>query len=174
MSAQLMHLEPFVAELTHVLRHRAKRLLNLPSVRTAHTGAVAAIQRTDGALRLNVHLYVLAIDGVYLREDDGALVFFPLPAPTRMDVTEVARRTACRIERILRAHGRRMGPQMQDDESHAFLLDQPGLAACYAASEPGCSMGTGNPYADAGSMVAASGRAAEAREAPRQRGGALA
>jgi len=35
------------------------------------------------------------LDGVYVREDhDGALVFHPLPAPTRREVTEVARRSA--------------------------------------------------------------------------------
>jgi hypothetical protein len=71
---------------------------------------------------------------------EGLAAWRLLPAPTRTDVTEVARRTACRIERILRAHGRSMGPQMQDDESHAFLLDRPGLAACYAASAQGVAV----------------------------------
>jgi peptidoglycan/xylan/chitin deacetylase (PgdA/CDA1 family) len=70
---------------------------------------VAAIQRTDGAMRLNVHAHVLALDGVYVRDGpEGPLAFHPLPAPTHTDVTEVAWRTAARIERILRAHGRRL------------------------------------------------------------------
>jgi hypothetical protein len=54
----------FVAELSRSLRRRAKKHLGLASVAGAHTGAVAAIQRTDSALRLNVHLHVLALDGV--------------------------------------------------------------------------------------------------------------
>jgi hypothetical protein len=43
-----------------------------PSVADAHTGAVAAVQRTDGALRLNIHLHVLALDGVYVRDREIA------------------------------------------------------------------------------------------------------
>jgi hypothetical protein len=35
----------------------------------AHMGAVAAAARTDSALRLNVHIHVLALDGVYLRAE---------------------------------------------------------------------------------------------------------
>jgi len=86
----------FVDELCRSLRRRAKRLLGLESVRAAHTGAVAAIQRTDGAIRLNVHFHVLAMDGVYVpKGDDGALVFHPLPPPVRANVAEVAGRT-CR------------------------------------------------------------------------------
>ena len=60
---------------------------------------MAAIQRTDSALRLNVHAHVLALDGVYVRErEDGPLVFLPLPTPTSAEVADVARRTAERIE----------------------------------------------------------------------------
>jgi hypothetical protein len=45
----------FVSELSRSLRRRAKKLLGLASVTQTHTGAVAAIQRTHSALRLNVH-----------------------------------------------------------------------------------------------------------------------
>ncbi len=48
------------------------------------------MHNAPAAMRLNVHLHVLALDGVYVRENrDGALVFHPLPAPTSADVTEV-------------------------------------------------------------------------------------
>jgi len=129
----------FVGELTRSLRRRAKRVLGLGSVAGAHTGAVAAIQRTDSAIRLNVHAHVLALDGVYARED-GSLVFHALKAPTRADVADVARRTAERIERILRAHGRSIDPEMQDDQPPSLVLDEPGLAACYAAAAQGISV----------------------------------
>ncbi|MBE7484258.1 MAG: transposase zinc-binding domain-containing protein [Polyangiaceae bacterium] len=46
----------FMAEVDRSLRWRAKRQLGLASVADAHTGGVAAVQRTDSALRLNVHL----------------------------------------------------------------------------------------------------------------------
>lgn len=131
----------FVLELSRSLKRRAKRRFGLDSVADAHTGAVAAIQRTDSALRLNVHAHVLALDGVYVRErEDGPLVFLPLPTPTSAEVADVARRTAERIECILRAHGRSLDPQMQDDEPPALCLDEPGLAACYAAAAQGIAL----------------------------------
>src|SRR5690606_35378113 len=45
----------FAYELLGSLRRRAKRMLGLRSVADAHTGLVMAIQRTDSAVRLNVH-----------------------------------------------------------------------------------------------------------------------
>ena len=49
-------------------------------------------------MRLNVHAHVLALDGVYVRDGpEGALAFHALPAPTRIEVTEVARRTAAQF-----------------------------------------------------------------------------
>ena len=41
---------------------------------------------------------------------------------------------------ILRAHGRSLDPQMQDDEPPALCLDEPGLAACYAAAAQGIAL----------------------------------
>ncbi len=133
----------FVGEVNRSLRFRAKHTLRLKSVNDAHTGCVAAIQRTDSALRLNVHFHVLALDGVYVRDEkSAALVFHPLATPTRAEVAAVARRTAERIEKILRAHGRSLDPEMQDDEPAELELcrDQPGLAACYAAAARGASV----------------------------------
>jgi hypothetical protein len=57
-------LSALVNELCRSLRKTAKKLLGHGSVAAAHTGAVAAIQRTDSALRPNVHFHVLALDGV--------------------------------------------------------------------------------------------------------------
>ena len=74
----------FVEELRRSLRFRAKHALGLKSVTDAHTGTVASIQRTDSALRLNVHFHVLALDGVYVRDGkSGLLVFHALATPTR-------------------------------------------------------------------------------------------
>ena len=130
----------FAAELDRSLRWRAKRELGLCSVAQAHTGCVVSIQRTDSALRLNVHFHVLALDGVYVREDSGELVFHELPTPTREEVADVAGRTADRIEQILRAHGRSLDPALGDDEPPPLCLDEPGLAACYSAAAQGISV----------------------------------
>jgi hypothetical protein len=48
-------------------------------------------------------------------------------------VFEVARRTAERIEKLLRASGRSLEPH-GDEPEPALCLDEPGLAACYAAA----------------------------------------
>jgi Putative transposase len=97
----------FVSELSRSLRRRAKKLLGLARVTQTHTGAVAAIQRTDSALRLNVHVHVLALDGVYVRERaDGPLTFHALPTPSAAQVADVARRTAERLGRAFKAQGR--------------------------------------------------------------------
>jgi len=41
----------------------------------ALTGSVAVVQRTDSAVRLNVHVHLLALDGVYVEDEHGELSF---------------------------------------------------------------------------------------------------
>jgi hypothetical protein len=132
----------FVGELCRTLARRAKHELGLSSVADAHTGAICAVQRTDGALRLNVHMHVLALDGVYVRDaESGKLEFHALAAPARADVEQVARRTAERIEKILERAGRSLDPQMQTEEPPPELvLDEPGLASCYTVAARGISV----------------------------------
>ena len=89
-------LEAFVVELRRALPARTR----------AQTGAVSVVQRGDSALRLNVHFHVLALDGVYVRDADGTLVFHALAPPTTDEVTEVAVRTAKRLQKVLARHGR--------------------------------------------------------------------
>jgi hypothetical protein len=99
------------------------------------------VQRTDGAMRLTVHGHVVALDGVYVRDGPGgALAFHALPAPTRVDVTDVARRTAARVVRALRAHGRSVEPAGQVGEGDPLSVDEPALAAYYAAAAQGVSV----------------------------------
>ena len=106
----------FVGELSRSLRMRAKQRFGLGSVQDAFTGALAAVQRTDGAVRLNVHLHVLALDGVYVRDGaTGQLTFRQLPTPTHAEIAQVARRTADRLEQLVRPHGRSLNPQLSQD-----------------------------------------------------------
>jgi hypothetical protein len=133
----------FMTEVDRSLRWRAKRELGLASVAEAHTGSVVAVQRTDSALRLNVHSHALVLDGVYVHEGDdprAPLEFRELDTPTHADIAEVAARTAARIEKILKAHGRSLGPELGDDTPPELALDEPGLAACYAAAAQGISV----------------------------------
>ena len=122
-------LEAFVTELVSSIRRRAKKLFGLASVAKAKTGAVAAIQRTDSALRLNVHFHVLALDGVYVRNSQGDFEFRNLPKPTHTQVAEVAKHTADRVENLLRDRG--LVPENEGDSESQEPSEQPGLFACY-------------------------------------------
>ena len=102
-------IEVFVASLTTELRQRAKRHLGLSSVSEAHTGLVTFVQRSDGAMRLNVHLHTLALDGVYVRNADGKLGFHALAPPTTEEVHAVAKRMATLREADLGDSAQSMG-----------------------------------------------------------------
>ena len=60
------------------LRRRARRA----GFADGRSGAVAIIQRSGGALNLNVHLHVLVLDGVFATDGD-TLGFHPVPRLTR-------------------------------------------------------------------------------------------
>jgi hypothetical protein len=89
-------LDAFVRELMRSYRWRAKRLFGLSSVSEAQTGTVTVIQRFDSALRLNVHMHTLVLDGVYVSDGEG-IHFLQLPTPTQDEVHEVTERTAKRV-----------------------------------------------------------------------------
>jgi hypothetical protein len=135
-------LAAFVKECFRSLKQRAKARLGLASVRHALTGAVAAIQRTDSSLRLNVHFHVLVLDGVYVRDaTTRELEFHSLPAPTTAEVADVALRTAQRLDKLLRAQGRSLSPdECNDPEPPKLQLDHPALAACYDAASRGLAV----------------------------------
>ncbi len=124
-------------ELSRALRRRAKKALELPARTRAHTGAVSVVQRGDSALRLNVHFHVLALDGVYIRDADGKLAFHALPPPTTDDVTEVAVRTAKRLQKVLARHGRLLEDGTVDPSPRA---EQLALSALVGAAASGLGL----------------------------------
>ena len=97
-------IEAFVASLTTELRRRAKRQHDLASVGEAHPGLVTFVQRSDGALRLNVHLHTLALDGVYVHNREKKLEFRALAPPTTAEVQAVAKRMHARLQRLCERH----------------------------------------------------------------------
>jgi len=60
-----------------------ERAREFGAVRKPQSGAVSFIQRFDSALRLNLHIHSLVIDGVYAADDDDKPQFQVLPAPGR-------------------------------------------------------------------------------------------
>ncbi len=136
----------------------------LKELAQAHTGAVCAVQRTDGALRLNVHLHVLSLDGVYVRDSESAaLVFEELGTPSHAEVLDVARHTAERVDRLLRKSGRSLERE-GDDAVPELVLDEPGLASCYAAAAQGISVGGERAGLPQLRLVFGTGAAAERAE----------
>ena len=135
----------FARELSRSLKRRAKRELGLSSVDDALTGLVVVVQRTDGALRLNCHLHVLGLDGVYVEDEQGELGFHILGTPPSAEVRDIARGTALRLHRAFQKKGR----QSPWDDEHAFVdsgeadpfsLEEPGLYACYQAAASGVAV----------------------------------
>jgi len=131
-------LRAFIDALKQCLRRRAKREFGLESVKDAQVGAVTVVQRSDSALRLNVHFHTLAADGVWVRDGDGGVRFRELPPPTADDVAEVASRTHQKLLRVLARHGRELDGI--DDVPDRLADEQPVLASCYGASASDVSL----------------------------------
>jgi len=119
----------FAQALFGAMRHKAKAELGLASVREAHPGAVTFVQRSDAALRLSPHLHVLSLDGVYVRDEAGKLVFHALSDPTEAEVQRLARAV---VERLLRRLD--LGEVGKEDD---YIQEEPLLAHLYGAAASG-------------------------------------
>ena len=110
-------------------------------VEAGRGGGVAVIQRFGGALNLNVHIHALVLDGVFARDDTGALRFHATPDLTTLDVAEVLATVEPLIARQLQRRGRGesgLGPRRVPGPAGgagaaaayqpAFVLRRPGPA----------------------------------------------
>ena len=91
------------------LRRRAQR----HGVADGRSGAVAIVQRFDGALNLNVHLHALVLDGVFTM-NRSAVDFHPVRRLTREAVAVVVAVIARRVERLLERRGLAGGAERGD------------------------------------------------------------
>jgi hypothetical protein len=71
---------------TRVLLDVYRRGARARGVDGGQTGMITALQRTGGALNVNVHFHTLVLDGVFTEAPGGALVFHPAPGPTDAEV----------------------------------------------------------------------------------------
>ncbi|MCK9463965.1 MAG: transposase, partial [Proteobacteria bacterium] len=117
-------------------RYQRKRAKDRGYV-NARTGAVTVIQRAGGALNLNVHFHMAALDGVFV-EVDGELVFHRLPAPSTEDVAVIVKSVRKGVLRLL---GRTRISISTDDGGwdDPFVEESPALAAASGASVQGIS-----------------------------------
>lgn len=70
-----------------------------------HAGAVDFVQRAGGSLNLNVHLHLVALDGVFRAAHGDGVVFRPAEPPTREELFGVLDRFRTRALRWLRRRG---------------------------------------------------------------------
>jgi hypothetical protein len=99
------------------------------------SGAVTAVQRVSSDSRLNPHFHTLCLDGVYVEDEHGELIFHPLPCLTNGDVADILQIATTRILRLLRRKGVIENDAVNADETLAD--EEPALAQLAVASTLG-------------------------------------
>ena len=134
-------LAAFVRSVFGCLRAKAKRELDLRSLKQAEAAAVTSIQRASSHLALNPHFHSLVTDGVYVQEEGSAKpTFRALSAPTKAEVANVAWQTCKRVCKALRKRGLWLDSDAAGDGDGVqdpLVQEEPGLAACCVASLQG-------------------------------------
>ena len=78
----------FVESIFGLYRTRARR----DRLMGGECGAVTFVQRFGGSLNLNVHMHVVVLDGVFVRDAGHGVVFHAAPPPTLVDLEAIVRR----------------------------------------------------------------------------------
>jgi hypothetical protein len=73
--------------------------------RKLQSGTVTVVQRTSSDLKLNPHLHVVALDGVFAEQPDGPPRLVQLPDIASIDVAEVLLTIRCRVLGLLARRG---------------------------------------------------------------------
>jgi len=73
--------------------------------RKLQSGTVTVVQRTSSDLKLNPHLHIVALDGVFVEQPDGPPRFVQLPHIASIDVAEVLLTIRCRVLGLLARRG---------------------------------------------------------------------
>ena len=92
----------FCDEIRNYLRKKARKL----GVKGGETGIVSYLQRTGGALNLNLHYHLLVLDGLYTAEEDGEAIFTRVPGIHNDELACVVRGVSRRVIKYLRKAGR--------------------------------------------------------------------
>lgn len=122
-------LQLFVRSVFTSLRRRARHKYGRARY---ECGSVTFVQRFGDALNLNLHFHSIVLDGVYQKEQGGAVRFRRLSPPTNVDVERTTRRIVRRLRRLLIARG--LTPDAAAAAADPLPEDQPLLAEIYAAS----------------------------------------
>jgi hypothetical protein len=71
----------------------------------AATGAVTLIQRFGSALNLNIHFYMLFLDGVYLFKGAHPPLFRPVAGPSANELRQLVEQVGAQVGRLLERRG---------------------------------------------------------------------
>ena len=108
-----------------------RRRAGIPaSNRRARCGAVTFIQRFSDTLNLDPHFHTIVLDGIYVENGCGRLVFRHVPSPGDAEVALVVERVRRSVARLMERRG--LGPQADPGED-ALRHDKPLLAEIYGA-----------------------------------------
>jgi hypothetical protein len=111
-----------------------RRVRSVRGVTDAHCGAVTFVQRFGGALNLNVHFHVLALDGAYEERPGRRPLFHALAPPSPAELRQLTETVGRRVVRLLVRRGRlpeERGVLPEPDDPDSLL------AHCQAASVRG-------------------------------------
>ena len=103
------------------------------------SGAVVVVQRVSSDLKLNPHLHVLFLDGVYRELDASTVGFTALPHLLTRDVGEVLEQAVARIVKHLRRQGLLARLEGDAGDDLADVADPEGLSALAASAVSGQS-----------------------------------
>ena len=131
---------PLVTDVLHIFVRAVfasiRRRAGIPaSNRQARCGAVSFVQRFGDALNLNPHFHTNALDGIYIVNEQGKIVFRPVAPPSDEEVARIAGKVCHRVGRLLER--RSLGPQADPEEIDTLQRSQPLLAELYGASVAG-------------------------------------
>jgi hypothetical protein len=152
-------LQIFVRTVFASIRRRAR----IPaSNRQARCGAVAFIQRFSDALNLDPHFHTLALDGIYVVDGKGELLFRHAPPPGDAEVAHVADRVRHRVERLMERRG--LGPQTDPDEADSLRRDEPFLKVNDDVPSEGAALPSGRCCASVSGFSVHAGVCVPARD----------
>jgi hypothetical protein len=93
-------LTALVRAFASALDARHGRLARSIGLEKTQFAAVTFVQRFGSSLNLNVHLHVAVVDGVFSRDESGAICFTPAPPPTYVEMLAVLDRVRARVAKL--------------------------------------------------------------------------
>ena len=112
---------------------------------SSQTGAVTFVQRFGSSLNLNVHLHVVVLDGVFVRDEGGSPIFRSAPPPSKYELDAVLARVHRRVFAWLGRHR-----YVNTSPSEALSHETPSPTPLEACADLAMRRGTTTAVRDSG------------------------